>query len=296
MGSFFYFYRMKISNQKLTATFKSLGAELISLVKNSTKQEYIWQADPSHWARHTPVLFPFVGKLKGDSYSYNGKKYASGQHGFARDKDFEIIHHTSDEIAFELVSDAETLKNYPFEFRLIIRYTLEDNFLKTAYEVENLSKKEMLFSIGGHPAFNCPMVAGERRSDYHLKFNVDEPLNTHLLVNGQFSGETETVDQNDGILPISDQLFDKDALVFKGLKSDKITIANTDTNWMTFHFPGFPYLGIWSKSQTSPFVCIEPWYGLADSALHEGDLITKEGIKKLKYSAIFRCAYSVEIH
>ncbi len=285
---------MQIGNEFLKAKFQSKGAELISLIKKKTGQEYIWQANPSHWARHTPVLFPFVGRLKNDQYFYEGKNYNMGQHGFARDKEFEIESQSDHSLVFLLKSDEQTLENYPFRFELRLEYILTDQSLITRYHVKNVGTEMMYFSIGGHPAFKCAMTLAGKRSDYHLLFNKEESSDTHLLEDGTFSGETDLVLQGDR-LPITDSLFDRDALVFKDLKSTNVSLVSVDKKWLKFHFQGFPYLGIWSKNNRSPFVCIEPWFGLADNQNHDGDLTKKEGILKLDPAKTFTCDYKIEI-
>lgn len=287
---------MKISNNHLKATFNVRGAEITSLTHNATGREYIWQARTKYWGRHAPVLFPFVGKLKKDQYRHEGKTYEMGQHGFARDLDFEIVEHTSDQIIFQLDADSNTLKKYPFKFELRIIYQLEGHSLRTTYEVRNKGKQVMYFSIGGHPAFDCPLNPEEFRSDYWLEFDQQETLFTHRLDGGLFTGKKEAIELDGQRLHITDHLFDKDALVFKQLNSTRVSLSSLSQKWLTFHFEGFPYLGIWSKSQESPFVCIEPWYGLADYGDHSGELSAKEGIRKLDASAIFSCHYTMEIH
>lgn len=286
---------MKISNKYLKATLNAKGAELASLVHIGSAREYIWQAHPKHWGRHAPVLFPFVGKLSRDRYTHEGHTYPMERHGFARDMEFDIIAHTSDQITFLLEHSSETLKKYPFRFQLRITYSLDKAALKTTYEVANRGKATMYFSIGGHPAFNCPMSPDESRSEYWLEFSQQEPLDAHLLDGDLFSGKTETMPVQNRRLAISDQMFDNDALVFKNLASESITLASPKQAWLTFHFEGYPYLGIWSKGRESPFVCIEPWHGLADSQQHNGQLAGKEGIKALGPSEVFSCSYTIEV-
>ena len=285
---------MKISNGEITASFKSQGAELTSLKKNGV--EYVWQADPKHWNRHAPVLFPFVGKLKDNQYKFEDKIYQLGQHGFARDMEFEIKDHQSDSISFLLKSNIETLVKYPFPFELTITYSIRDSVISTQYEVFNATTSDLYFSIGGHPAFNCPMDNQGVRSDYWLQFNTQEQLESHLIVDGLFDGNTEQIPTSEGKLLISDNLFDKDALVFKNLTSNQVSLESATKKWITFHFEGFPYLGIWSKSRQSPFVCIEPWFGLADHSDHNGDFTRKEGIQILESKSVFSCVYRVEVH
>ncbi len=285
---------MKISNGLITAQFKPAGAEITSLKKGNV--EYLWQSDPKHWGRHAPVLFPIVGKLKNNEYAFAGQTFEMGQHGFARDMEFEVESHTVEHITFILRSSENTLKKYPFPFVLKIAYFLSENALETKYEIHNPSSSEMYFSIGGHPAFNCPMTAAESRSDYWLRFDQQEKLESHLLKDGVFNGETFAVPMDHSKLYITNDLFDRDALVFKNLNSDHVTLESELGKWLTFHFEGFPYLGIWSKSDKSPFVCIEPWFGLADHSSHDGDFIKKEGIQRLEPKDVFSCVYKVELH
>ncbi len=293
---FLFLINMKIANEYLTATFKAQGAELTSLVSKSTRKEYIWQADSKYWNRHAPVLFPFVGRLKGDTFQYKGATYEMGQHGLARDRKFEVIEHQSDSIMFSLIGDKESQKQYPFLFELRLTYELDEHLLKVRYEVHNAADEEMYFSIGGHPAFNCPMSKSEVRADCSLVFDELEVAETHLLLDGVFSGEKKSVLDHSNRLAIIEPLFDSDALVFKNLKSKSVTLESPKSKWLTVHFDGFPYLGIWSKNRQSPFVCIEPWFGLADSADHNGAIESKEGIQKLTARETFMCEFGIEIH
>lgn len=286
---------MKIFNNHLEATFSTKGAELVSLKKTATDKEYLWQANPEHWGRHAPVLFPFVGKLKDNAYKYQGQSYPMGQHGFARDMEFNLIDQEKELIRFSFTAIEESLEIYPFRFELIITYQVKDESLKVTYEVKNLDSPDLYFSIGAHPGFNCPLIQGEARSDYWLEFAQEEQVETHRLRDGLFSGETDPVfDKNK--IRITDSVFDEDALVFKNLKSDRLSLMSPSGKWLTFHFKGFPYLGIWSKSRDSPFVCIEPWFGLADHQDHNQQLEAKEGINVLKKAGTFSCSYQIDIH
>lgn len=288
---------IQLSNDKLKASFHTKGAELCSL-KEHTGLEYIWQADPAIWGRHAPILFPIVGKVNNNTYRVDGKEYQLSQHGFARDREFEIIQLENDLVIFQLQADAQSLAVYPYQFELQIQYQLLDKTLQVSYLVKNKDQKAIYFSIGAHPGFTCPLRAGEQRTDYSLLFSKAETSERHLLENGVFNGKTSGVFQNENEnVPLTSTIFDEDALVFKDLKSEAISIADAQGNQkVTVHFEGFPYMGIWSKSQTSPFVCIEPWCGIADSIDFKGDLSEKEGIEQLAVGETFKVSYSVEVH
>ncbi|MEQ8713887.1 MAG: aldose 1-epimerase family protein [Cyclobacteriaceae bacterium] len=283
-----------IENDWLRATISEDGAELTSLIAKNTGMEYLWQADPSHWGRHAPILFPFVGKLKDNQYHYRGNTYQMGQHGFARDQRFTVVENTAISIKLTLKSSTESKRVYPFDFELTLAYTLSENSISVSYEVLKPSGEPLYFSIGGHPAFNCPLEAGKQRSDYHLKFNHTEDTEVYYLTDGLFAGATEPF--RGDVLSLPENRFDRDALVFKSLQSKTISLIDNDNKtWLTFDFEGFPYLGIWSKSRTSPFVCIEPWFGIADQADHDGDIAKKEGIMKLDGKSRFACSYAIGI-
>ena len=63
-----------ISNEKIQAKINTLGAELVSLVDINKNRELMWQKNPKFWNKCSPVLFPFIGAIKGNQYFYNNKK------------------------------------------------------------------------------------------------------------------------------------------------------------------------------------------------------------------------------
>jgi len=285
-----------IQNNHLKITAKKAGAELTSILKKASNKEYLWQADPTYWGRHAPILFPIVGKLKDDTYYLGKKAYTMKQHGLARNLDFQLVENDGYSLCYELKSTKQTLQQYPFPFRLWIQYTLKENDLIVFYRVSNPASTPMYFSIGGHPAFNCPLEQGEKRSDYQLVFDSKENVSTQRLTNGNRNGIQVPILQKEAALSITDNLFDEDALIFDKLTSSKVHLQKGKKKVLSFDFTGFPYLGIWSKNRRSPFVCIEPWFGLADNSSHTQQLQEKEGIIKLAGKERFECFYVITIH
>ena len=153
---------VNLENEFLKVTISTHGAELISVINKENGLEYMWQANPAHWKRHAPILFPNVGKYKDGKFIYNGKEYKQAQHGFARDMEFALIEKTNNSAFFELLYNDDTLKVYPFKFSLVLGFILEKNELTLTYEVANVDDKKMYFQIGGHPAFNVPLTDGSR--------------------------------------------------------------------------------------------------------------------------------------
>jgi galactose mutarotase-like enzyme len=284
---------IKLDNGILEAAIKSHGAELSSLKKDGT--EYMWQADKKIWGRHAPVLFPIVGRVKNNKYRVGQKEYELFQHGFARDMEFELTESGADFAVYRLKSSEDTLLKYPYNFQLDICYTLYGSSITEEYRVKNMYDKPIYFSIGAHPGFNCPLADGETVEDYYLQFEQSETGDRYYLENGLIA-RREAYLENTKVIPLTQQLFADDALIFKNLKSVEVALKSRKSNkFVNVRFAGFPYLGIWSKPGGAPFVCLEPWCGVTDSIDHSGILSEKEGIYSLEPGQEFRRQFSIEI-
>jgi galactose mutarotase-like enzyme len=285
----------KIENECLSIEVSSSGAELKSLFHKASEKEYLWQGNAAWWPRSAPVLFPVVGKLNNNTYRSNGLTYHLPQHGFARDLDFLLVEKHRNKLVFSLRSDENTLNNYPFEFELQISYELLASRVIISYEVKNTGEQDMYFSIGAHPGFNCPLNDTELFSDHFLEFEKEETLDRYLLDEGAFNGKTERVMSNTKILELNEELFRKDAIVFKNMRSEFVILKSKHPGAsLKFEFKGFPYFGIWTKPG-APFICLEPWCGIADNKDFNGELKDKEGIVCLEPKNNFLRHYSVEI-
>ncbi|MEO8235312.1 MAG: aldose 1-epimerase family protein [Flavobacterium sp.] len=280
--------KVSISNTIINAIINSIGAELIVLNKND--KNYIWTVNEEFWNKTSPVLFPIVGKLKNDFYKINNIQYSLPRHGFARNYNFDIINKTDSSVTFSLCDNKETLAQYPFLFELQICYTLVENKLIISYLVKNNSKQEMPFSLGAHPAF----AIDSSLDNYALQFDNDNILTAHELENEQFSGKMKIINLKNKILPLTYSLFEKDALVFKEIKSKYLTIIKNDIPYLKIDFGNFPSLGIWTKKD-APFLCIEPWFGYADDKNSNGNLFDKKGIQILDINSTFSTYFSIEI-
>jgi galactose mutarotase-like enzyme len=277
-----------ISNSNLTAEINHFGAELFSLKNKNT--EYVWEGNPVFWGKHSPVLFPIVGTLKNNSYNYKGIEYQLSRHGFARDMVFELIEKSENKALFSLLSSEKTRELYPFDFEFQIIYTLDKNRLNIEYKVINNDQFQMPFSIGAHPALALP---GEFEK-YSIEFEKEEPLEYHLLENDLISNKTQKLKVENKIVPLNYELFENDALIFKSLQSNSLTILENSTPIVKVNFEDFPNLGIWTK-KNAPFLCIEPWFGYSDTEKSSGNLFEKEGIQILDKNETFKSQFSIEI-
>lgn len=285
----------ELKNEQIAITVDSHGAELKSLKKLADDQEYMWCGDAKFWGRTSPVLFPFVGGLKNKEYRFEGKTYSMTQHGFARDMDFELETQTESELWFTLESTEETLARYPFPFILNLGYRLEGSTVTVLWKVENPSEKQMYFSIGGHPAFNCPLTDETKQSDYSVSFaDTDEIVSTRISEEGLATGCMDIYHLTDGHLSLTSNLFDHDALVIEDHQTDTVALCRKDgTPYLTVKMEA-PLFGIWSPpGKNAPFVCIEPWYGRCDDEYFDGDLTEREWGNKLAPHHTFEASYTI---
>lgn len=270
-----------LENEYTSASFALKGAELQSLKNKRNGIEYLWDGNPDYWGKFSPVLFPIVGGLKNNSYYFKDKMYHLPRHGFARDHYFEAEQLNSTEVVFNLRHNEETLKVYPFPFHLQLHYRLRGNALSCTYTVSNPVQTDLLFSIGAHPAFATEVNGHIAYSDYFLQFNKDETLIYYTIDQDLVGHEPVNMPLAHRELPLKHDLFYGDALIFKTLKSDCITLRNRkNTRGAHFSFRNFPFFGIWS-AKDADFVCLEPWQGVADGLEHDQHLEHKEGILTL---------------
>lgn len=273
-----------IKSDELTVQVKSLGGELTSIQdKNGT--EYLWQADSAYWAGQAPVLFPIVGSLpNGKAKLSDGREIVMPRHGLIRKQEFEVVEQTENSITFSTCSNEETKKAYPFDYEVQIQYQVEGNRVSTIYNVGNCGSETMPYTIGGHPAFRCPIFEGEQFEDYKIEFPEKETASCpRLTKDGLIQGDNRiTVLQDETSFGVKHSLFYEDALVFDQLKSRQVQLVHKETgHGICVDFPDMNYLGIWSAVNDAPFVALEPWLGVA-SYIEEGDTFEqKRGMQHL---------------
>ena len=273
------YMEMVIENGSLRVAVNAQGAELSSIWHKSAALEYLWSGDPAYWGKKSPVLFPIVGTLRHNTYRHQGQTYNLPRHGFARDRLFVVKDHSPEQVVFALRHDAESLKVYPFPFELRIAYQLEGDALSVGYAIENLGEEPMYASIGAHPAFRAPLVSGLAYEDYYLEFEAEENAGIYpLTAQGLTLSPAQPFLAGARRLALEKSLFYADALVFKELASTRISLkSDKSPHGLQLDFPGFPYFGIWA-AKDAPFICLEPWCGIADAADANQELASKEGI------------------
>lgn len=300
--------RYFLENNRIKVEIDSFGAEIKSVINKNNMREYMWYGNPKYWGRTSPVLFPFVGSLKEKKYRWKGKEYAMGQHGFARDMEFELVSQADDEIWFQLKANEDTLKKYPFDFALKIGYKLEagvetDDVMVT-WKVCNPAEETMYFSIGAHPAFLCPVhgfrkdVAG-CKDGYQLYFEGVDVIHHHGndVATGLALREDIELPLEHGYVTITSDFFDRCTYMVEGKQTGCVGIADEEGKHVVDVCFDAPLFAIWSpEKKNAPFLCIEPWYGRCDAVDFEGDLSQREYTNVLEAGETFEGGYVMKFY
>lgn len=288
----------KLKNDVLEISVSAKGAELTS-IKDDKGKEYLWQGDERYWNRQSPILFPFIGRLKNREFIYEGKTYPMMQHGFARDIEFNCIEEKKDEIWFEITDNEETYGLYPFKFLLKIGYRLVGNELEVLWEVKNTDNKTMYFNIGAHPGFNCPIDGEADKVGYFLEFNSNG--NPKYYGSDAGSGlrlsKLHELKLENGRSAVTKEYFDETTYIFEDKQISEVSIVKPNgEKYVTVKFD-MPILAIWSmEKMNAPFICLEPWIGRCDRIEFNGELVDRECNVVLNAGEVFKNTYSIEIN
>ena len=286
---------MKMENSRLLVEVSELGAEVTRIFDKEKKTDILWEADPAFWKRHSPVLFPNVGKTYHNTVLIGGTHYPTSQHGFARDSQFKCIREKEDTVSFLLASSEETKEVYPFDFDLIITYTLKGNALSVDWEVRNTGEEDMYFTIGAHPAFRFARE-GEKKTDYLLRFPGKESLEYILIDSAEAAADKTKVYKlslENECCPLTEEMFENDALIFDNGQIEEVLICHKDgAPYVRMQCEGFPNFGIWSVKD-APFVCLEPWMGRCDDVGFCEELSQKPNVNTVLPGESFCKGYTV---
>ena len=293
-----------LENDELLVTVARRGAELTRIYDKKADREVLWCAEPSVWNRHAPVLFPFVVKCYEGAYVHDGKEYGMTPHGFARDMDFEPLLCDMDECWFRLKDTPETYEKYPFHFEVEIGHRLEGRTIEVMWKVANRDSGEMLFMMGGHPAFQVP--EGKNIYDFTFEFNrrgCREGQFTdclHYLAPNANGYEKEELQGNlklsEGRVPLTKGFFDTAlTYMFDEAQVSSVSLMVDGSPYVTLECSDFPYLGIWTMEATHLFVCLEPWYGICASDGYKGELKDRRGIISLPGWENWQKSYQIRV-
>lgn len=273
--------RFTIASPALSACIDPLGAELQSLT-DAAGRALMTDADPRWWTGHAPLLFPFVGRSRGDVYRLDGREWPMPQHGFARRKPFALVHRSATQVTLRLDADADTLAVYPFAFRLDMDFALDGATLHMTATVGNRGDATMPFAFGYHPAFAWPLPYGGSVEDHRIVFERPEPAPIRKVGDepGLIAREHFPTPVEGDTLAPTHALFEGDALIWDDLASRALTWGVPGRPHLAIAFPDTPWLGLWQKPGAH-YLCVEPWAGMADPVGFEGDVWDKPGIMAL---------------
>lgn len=269
-----------IKNDVMTVAIDGLGAQLMSIT-GADGTEYLWSGDAVYWRNRAPNLFPYVGRLTGDRYTFAGREYAMTRHGFANRSQFSVEDQGEEHITLYFADNRESRESYPFAFRFSVCYALEGRTLSVSYRVENRDGKEMFFGLGAHPGFRVPLEAGKEFTDYRLTFSQPcQPWRVEMSDDYMISGQETPYPLEGGtVMPLRHDLFDRDAVILKHVDRTVTLSAGAGTRGVTVSFPRMRYLGVWHKPLSdAPFVCLEPWlslpsrHGVVEDLAQQNDL------------------------
>ncbi|MFC7052431.1 aldose 1-epimerase family protein [Hansschlegelia quercus] len=288
----------RIASSAVSVVIAAKGAEPVSL-KDAAGTELLWQAGPE-WPRHAPVLFPIVGRLAGDTLRSGGEAYRLTQHGFARDAQFEWLERSSDRARLAFSDDKTTRDKYPFAFRLELDYRVEGASFAATARVTNPSADAVLpFSIGAHPGFRWPLVEGVPKEAHVLEFAAQETGPSRSVIGGLL-GPEQPLPFGGRTMTLMPELFANDAVVMPSLSSRSVRYVAVAPEGgiaraLTISWRGYDDLGVWSPPSGAPFLCIEPWRGMASPQGWDGAFIDKPGVSRLKPGATATFEWRVEV-
>lgn len=287
-----------LENEYLKVSFQSFGAEVVS-IQDKDGIEYLWQGDKAFWGGHSPTLFPICGSIRNDSAYIGDKSINIPRHGIVRKKTFVCKEIEDDSILFEIENDNEMYNQFPFQFKLMIQYTLLGKSITTKYIVENKSEKEMPFFIGGHPGFNCPLFENEAYNDYFLEFSQTENLSVPkpIVETGLIDmGERKEFLKDKNVVELSHELFEIDAVILDSLKSRSVKLCSkSHSKGIQLDFEDFPYLILWSTSNQGKFIALEPWSGLSTCSDESDNFEEKRNVQYVEKNGKKNFSYSISV-
>ena len=254
-----------LENEFLTVKISDVGAELKSCVSKVDGCEYLWQGDPTYWKGTSPWLFPVCSNLFEGQYTYRGQAYRMTQHGFARRQTFAVSAVNDTTLIFTLAPNEETRACYPFDFLFSVKYELKGTQLDCRLLVQNKGEEMMYATVGGHPGFNVPLSGEGEYTDYYLEFS--EPCSPDYVVfTEEFCDSGKRLPyllEGGRRLWLSHDLFRIDGIFFSGMAKSVTLKSDKAAHSVTVSYGDAPYVGFWSSRNDGPYVCIEPWYGMA---------------------------------
>ena len=287
---------VKLENKKFAISLRSYGAEMVSVFSKEHNIEILWQGDARIWAGQSPLLFPVIGRLIDGKYRYEDREYHMPKHGFARHSEFDLVSSSDTSAEFELRPDQRSISIYPFKFVLRVKYSLLADGVAVSYTVSNQGQKNLYFSIGAHPGFDLNSIFGDpqSRSGVYIEFDRPQRLDRWYVGDEGVNGVDKLYLDGDSVIEVESDLFKDDAIIFKAPTATAVELRSRNCERaIRMEFDRITHLGLWGKPNDTPFVCIEPWFGIDDDIDFRGTLQQKEGIVTLEPDSRFNTEYKL---
>lgn len=291
--------RFKLQNEHLSLKVDSLGAEMMSLRRQENGREYMWSGDKTYWSGVSPLLFPFIGSLKEGKYRYQGRSYSIEKHGFARNMEFKPVVQEENKLILAISDNEDTYNCYPFSFRLEVTYMLEKDGVRVNWRVINRGDSTMYFSIGGHPAFACPVNEHGTRTGCGIRLLGAEERNSVdslcVIPGGLLNGHTVPVKMEEGKVIVSDTLFQIDTILLEHQITGAALCGQDGKEFVRVESDA-PVWGIWSmEDNRAAYICLEPWFGLCDYANASGELESRPHTNRVDAGQTWEQGYRIRV-
>ena len=266
-----------LENEFVKAELNTQGGFIESLYSKNDEVEHAWHYDSSIWPRRTAVCFPTCGKCRDDKYTLSGVEYNLPNHGFLRERELKADVVDSSRLVLTDTWDEETLKRYPFKYKVEIEYVLDMSTVSIIYRVKNLDKDTMFYSIGSHYTYLLPDVQ-EKCAVYFSKpqkaggfDQADGALKGDVFEGRDYIPLKGTIDSSSLILDLST------------LDTDYVAVGKDGEKVTSIKGEGFKYLIIWAPAGgKNHFVCVEFWDGMGHVETKGSELDKKWAIESLE--------------
>lgn len=281
-----------INNGFIKLDVDNHGAEAIRLFFHDLN---LLRTKDDVWGRTSPILWPIVGNLKDKYTIINGKTYEMKNHGFLRDRDWEVVKHDNNRLVLVNYYDDETLKRFPFKYKAQMEYVSNKESLKVIIRIKNIDEVDFCYNIGAHPGFRCPLFDGEQFEDYRIVFKNKETFDAPSYKKGLWDfNKPAFIFKNAKEIKLDYKYFQIDALVIKNIKSKEVSLLNKDNHGIVFRFNGFNTLAFWTIPNNQ-YICFEPWNGYDDLIDSDHEFVKKDDLIYIKPNEEKEVSYEISM-
>lgn len=273
---------MKLDNGILSLELTNIGGEMASLTYKG--MDILYKGDGEHWKGKNPTLFPFISSPKDKKYTLDGITYPCRNHGLIRYSTLSTTIDDGNIVSMRLISNEDTLKEYPFKFEYNITYKLDGNKVLINYDITNKDTKDMPFTFGLHPGFIVRDF-----NETSLVFDEDD-------MGKAIDNSTRNVDdiKLGNYTNFLNDLAKYKTVILKDLKSKYVDLKTKEYT-VRVDMSKFKYLGLWTADPNAKFMCIEPW--LSINPIENSKSPFEEGfeLETLKPNETFKIDYYIEV-